>query len=96
MAAESISRDDWSAVVDSFRGFFAPLGEVVASEDEVEFVADVTGLAVRRDGTSKSFMPLHDLEAAWDTIVFDRKAGEVRLIGAGATYTYRVPPKLRR
>lgn len=96
MSGESVARSDWSTVVVAFRGFFEPLGEVVASEDGVEFKADITGLALRQDGTSKSFMPLHDLEAAWETILFDHEACEVRLIGAGATYTYRVPPQLRR
>ena len=96
MPSESVARSDWPTVVEAFRDFFDPLGEVVVSPDEIEFTAVFTGLAVRRDGTSKSFMPLHDLEAGWATIVFDRDAGEVRLIGAGATYTYRVPPQLRR
>ena len=95
MSSESVARDDWATVVASFRRFFEPLGEVVESPDEIEFIADITGLAVRRDGTSKSFMPLHDLEAGWETIVFEHEAGEVRLIGAGATYTYRVPSNLR-
>ncbi|MDJ0663112.1 MAG: hypothetical protein QNJ75_01045 [Acidimicrobiia bacterium] len=96
MSDEVVARIEWPAVVASFRAFFEPLGEVVTSEEEVEFSAKGTGLALRQDGTSKSFMPLHDLEAAWDTIVFDREADEVKLVGPNATYTYRVPPYLRR
>ncbi len=98
MPPEPVAADrlDWAAVVAAFREFFEPIGDVATSSDEAEFVADITGLAIRRDGTSRSFMPLHDLEAAWETIVFDRAADEVKLIGAGATYTYRVPPQLRR
>ncbi|MDJ0955065.1 MAG: hypothetical protein QNJ81_15405 [Acidimicrobiia bacterium] len=95
MSAESVPRADWPAVVDAFRSFFEPFGEVITSAEEAEFSAQGTGLAVRHDGTSKSFMPLHDLEAAWETIVFDRKAHEVKLVGPNATYTYRVPPYLR-
>ena len=95
MSGDSVSRADWPAVVASFREFFEPLGEVTTSADDAEFTARGTGLAVRRDGTSKSFMPLHDLEAAWETIVFDAEAGEVKLVGPNATYTYRVPPYLR-
>ena len=92
----TVVRSDWPAVVGAFREFFKPLGEVIVSKDEVEFSSDITGLALRRDGTSKSFMPLHDLEAAWEEIAFDLQADEVRLTGVGATYTYRVPPQLRR
>ena len=95
MSGKSVSRADWSAVVESFREFFEPFGEVITSVEEAEFAARGTGLAVRHDGTSKSFMPLHDLEAAWETIVFDADAGEVKLVGPNATYTYRVPPYLR-
>ena len=92
----SVVRSDWPSVVAAFCEFFEPLGDVTVSADEVEFASAITGLAIRQDGTSKSFMPLHDLEAAWDTIVLDSDADEVKLIGAGATYTYRVPPQLRR
>ena len=95
MPGDSVTRTDWPAVVEAFRSFFEPFGEVFASAEEVEFAAQGTGLAVRHDGTSKSFMPLHDLEAAWETIVFDREAHEVKLVGPSATYTYRVPPYLR-
>ncbi len=80
----SVARTDWPAVVAAFRTFFDPLGSVTVDDDEVEFAAAGTGLAVRRDGTSKSFMPLHDLEASWETMVFDHAAGEVTLRGAGA------------
>ena len=91
-----VARQDWPTVVASFRAFFEPFGRVVVSADEVEFGAAGTGLAIRQNGTSKSFMPLHDLEAAWETIVFDHEAGEVKLVSPAATYTYRVPPNLRR
>lgn len=80
----------------AFREFFEPIGNVTVSPDEIEFASAVTGLAIRRDGTSRSFMPLHDLEAAWETVVFDHDGDEIKLIGAGTTYTYRVPPQLRR
>ena len=96
MSGESVSRADWSSVVASFREFFEPFGKVLVSADEAEFVARGTGLAVRQDGTSKSFMPLHDLEAAWETIVFEKEADEVKLVGPSATYTYRLPPYLQR
>ena len=94
--AISIARRDWPAVTAAFREFFEPIGDVSVSSDELEFASAITGLAIRRNGTSRSFMPLHSLEAAWETIVFDHDGDEVKLIGDGATYTYRVPPQLRR
>lgn len=91
----SIQRDDWSAVVAAFEGFFDGLGgAVIENEDEIEFDAGYTGLAICRDGTSRSFMPLHDLSAAWETIEFDDTSHEITLVGRATTYTYRVPPQL--
>ena len=94
-APTRIERDEWSAVGDAFARFFEGLsGAVTKTEDEMEFDADFTGLAIHRNGTSRSFMPLHDLSARWDAIEFDDAAHEVTLIGKGATYIYRVPPQL--
>ena len=90
----SVSRGDGESVVDSFRAFFSPLGEVVADGDGVSFRAAETGLSLQRDGTSVSFMPLHELGARWEEIEFDRGQQQVRLIGDGVSYTYRVPPNL--
>ena len=83
-------------MIEAFREFFEPIGDVTVSPNEIEFASAITGLALRRDGSSRSFMPLHRLEAAWETIVFDHDGDEVKLIGDAATYTYRVPPQLRR
>ena len=98
MSSDSITvpRSGWPAVVATFRRFFSDLGDVRLADGEIEFLASTTGLAIRRDGTSRSFMPLHDLEAGWETIAFDFAAGEVKLMGQGTAYTYRVPPQLRR
>ena len=90
-----IKRSDWPRVVGAFREFFDALGAVVTeTEDEVAFEAGYTGLAIDRNGTSRSFMPLHDLSAAWEAIEFDYSSREVTLFGDGATYMYRVPPQL--
>jgi hypothetical protein len=90
-----IERNDWPAVAAAFKSFFSQLaGTVGQTDDEVEFDAGFTGLTIHREGTSRSFMPLHDLNARWEEIEFDEIAHEVTLIGDGATYTYRVPPQL--
>ncbi len=94
-SSANIERHDWSRVVSAFARFFAELtGTVGETDDEIEFDAGFTGLAIHRNGTSRSFMPLHDLSARWEAIKFDDTANEVTLIGDGATYTYRVPPQL--
>jgi hypothetical protein len=94
-----IPRESWDAVVAAFEAFFSGLGVVEAEPDAVRFSGAPrvdTGLALRRDGTSASFMPLHGLEARWERVRFDHAAGEVVLSGDGVTYRYQVPPSLRR
>ena len=90
----TIDRGDWQAVVERFRAFFEPLGTVEGGEDRIRFDAPMagTGLEIGKDGTSRSFMPLHDLDARWDAIRFEE--GTVVLVGDGVSYTYRVPPSL--
>lgn len=91
----TIERRDWPALVDAFHGFFDELrGAVEETEDAIEFDAGFTGLAISRDGSSRSFMPLHDLSATWESIEFDENSRKVTLAGGTATYTYRVPPQL--
>jgi hypothetical protein len=90
-----IERENWAAVVEAFSRFFEGMGGAIKeTTDEIEFDAGFTGLAIHRNGTSRSFMPLHDLSARWEAIEFDEVVHQVTLAGAGATYTYRVPPQL--
>ena len=93
--ADAIPRDEWDRVVDAFATFFEGVGDVTAGPDEVSMTADETGIALARDGSSRSFMPLHELGLRWETVAFDEDADAVVLAADGATYTYRVPPSLR-
>jgi hypothetical protein len=97
VSPEPIARDDWDGVADAFRSFFAGRGDVTVGDDRAAFrSAHVgTGFELGRDGTSRSFMPLHGLELRWDAVAFDPDAAEVRLTAEGVDYTYRVPPRLR-
>ena len=95
MSADPIERTSWPKVVAAFTAFFEGMGEVRTDADRASFESDVTGLSVSSDGTSRSFMPLHDLNLTWEAIRFDTERFEVRLEGAGGTYTYVVPPNLR-
>lgn len=94
----SVDRSDWEEVVSSFSAFFEGLGTAVVNDDEVSFAAPEagTGLELGRDGTSTSFMPLHDLTARWDQVTFDGPKRTVTVSGEGFAYTYRVPPSVRR
>ena len=95
MVETPIPRTSWPDVVAVFTRFFEGLGEVAVEDGTVSFEAPDTGLSVSRDGSSKSFMPLHGLSLTWDTITFDPTRWEVRLAGPGGTYSYVVPPSLR-
>lgn len=92
----TVDRHDWAAVTEAFAEFFEPLGRVEVTGDLARFEAEGTGLAIRSDGTSSSFMPLHSLDSVWDSVTFDRVANLVTLSSGDTTYTYRVPPSLSR
>ena len=94
MPSDAIERADWDRLTDRFTAFFADLGKVEATDAELTFDAGFTGLVVARDGSSRSFMPLHELAATWDRLRFDDEARVVTLEGDGVEYSYRVPPGL--
>lgn len=90
-----VPRSEWERVAAEFSEFFGGLGEVTATDHELTFLADDTGLSLAVDGTSRSFMPLHDLGATWEQVTFDRDTWRVVLAAEGFEYTYRVPARLR-
>jgi len=99
MSAASLNRDDWQEISHQFQRFFAGFGLVMIEDDRLVFDGSPvvsTGLELRRDGTSASFMPLHGFEARWDRIRFDPVANEVSIQADGVRYLYRVPPGLQQ
>ena len=90
-----VERSNWAEVVAEFERFFSDRGALSITADEVSFDADNTGLTLHRDGSSRSFMPLHGLDARWDAVIFDHEAQEVTLLGESTRYLYCVPPNLR-
>ena len=96
MASNHISRDQWPEVVQAFTEFLGEFGDVEATEDSVTFSAPSagTGLALSRDGTSSSFMPLHEMGGLWARVGFVRDPLAVVIEGDGFSYTYRVPGSL--
>lgn len=65
-------------------------------DDRASFRADITGFTIAADGTSESFMPLHTASMGWEEIEFDADAHEIRISGPAGSYTYVLPPNLRR
>lgn len=93
---DDVPRHNWADVVAAFRRFFEPLGEVTETESSIAFAAPRagTGLDLGKDGSSRAFMPLHDVQLSWDVVEFDHDQHVVRLEAAGGVYTYHVPPSL--
>lgn len=91
-----IDRSSWASVVSASTAFFTDLGDVETDDRSVAFSAPHagTGLTLNRDGTSTSFMPLHEMGGRWNRVTFDTAEHEVVVEGAGFSYTYRVPPAL--
>ena len=90
----SIERSDWDSVVSSFEHFFAGLGTVEIGDGRASFSAEGTGFELARDGTSRSFMPLHESNLAWDRVTFDQGEMTVTLTDGRSRYRYRVPERL--
>lgn len=89
-----VTRRNWVGVTRAFRDFFEGVGTVKLGPDELVFEGEGTRLALHRDGSSRSFMPLHDLRGTWDKVTFVLSEHEVRLWSNDLTYTYRVPRRL--
>ena len=93
----TIDRRSWPEVVSAFEEFFGALGEVTSTDHAVSFSGLPrvdTALELRRDGTSSSFMPLHDLQSTWQSVTFDGRSSEVVLTDGATSYRYRIPPIL--
>lgn len=90
-----VERSNWAEVAAEFERFFFNRGSLSITADEVSFDADNTGLTLNRGGSSRSFMPLHGLDARWDTVIFDHDSQEVTLVSESTQYVYCVPPNLR-
>ena len=93
-ASQSIERSDWDSVASSFEDFFHGLGTVEIEGGRASFKAQDTGFELDRDGTSQSFMPLHESNLVWDRVTFDQGEMTVTLTDGRSSYRYRVPERL--
>ena len=90
--------EDWTALTEAFTTFFAPHGEVQTGEERATFRAQAddvrTSFTVYNDGRFAAAMPLHEVDANAERIVFDAASHSLRCEGTFGGYTYRIPRQL--
>ena len=95
MSTSTYHRAAWDSIAHAFHTMFEGLGEVTEDRDGIRFRTDETGLDIRRDGTSRSFMPLHASSMRWTDATFDMTNDAVMLSDGTSSYLYRVPERLK-
>lgn len=93
----SIERD-WAVISTRFGEMFHGLGILSTTETKLEFrsvpPAVPTGISLDRNGYLLANMPLHSIESAFTTVIFDDALTFLRLEGPQARYTYTVPSEV--
>lgn len=83
--------DEWDAVVEELRQFGEP-GDVTVEDDRVRVAFGSARVAVSRDGSVSTGMPLHDFEATDEVeLVVDHDGGSLSVDAPDVTYTFRRP-----
>ena len=89
---------EWHLIVETFRTMFEGLGTIVSEPDRVDFRSNpphvATGITLMHSGLLHAHMPLHAVETAYTTVVFEEGLERLRLEGPAVSYTYTVPPEL--
>ena len=89
---------DWPLIVETFHTMFEGLGTIVTEPDRVDFRSNLphvaTGITLTLSGLLHAHMPLHAVETAYTTVVFDEGLERIRLEGPALSYIYTVPPEL--
>ncbi len=92
------SLEQWNDLATTFEAFFSTFGTTIRTEDSCTFVADPkkvdTTFILHRDGRFSASMPLHEVDARVDNIIFTEEEKVVHCKGAFGEYTYRVPQQL--
>jgi len=95
----SVNIEQWDELTEVFESFFISVdGKVECDQDMLCFNSSPhqveTSLSISRNGKFAAAMPLHGLDARIERIVFEQSEFEIRLLGHGVNYIYRVPPQL--
>lgn len=89
---------NWFELNAAFNQFFTPYGTVVAEKDSIAFIADSskvnTSFTVFRDGRFAAAMPLHEVDAKADRLIFNETSNSLRCEGSFGQYIYRIPQQL--
>ena len=89
---------EWPLIVETFHTMFEGLGTIVSEPDRVDFRSNpphvATGVTLTISGLLHAHMPLHAVETAYTTVVFEEGLERLRLEGPALSYTYTVPPEL--
>ena len=95
----NVNIEEWHELCKGFEVFFTNVnGEVEYSEDVLRFISPPdqvqTSLFLYRKGNFAASMPLHGIDAKADEVHFNQESFEIKLLGDGVDYTYKVPPQL--
>lgn len=92
------SLEQWSELASTFEVFFSTYGTTTLSDESCTFVADPrkveTAFSIHRDGRFTASMPLHEVDARVDDVIFGMEEKTVQCKGAFGEYTYRIPQQL--
>jgi hypothetical protein len=88
----------WHELNNAFQTFFYGLGQVETSHERLHFRSSPphvqTQFTIHANGSVNASMPLHGLEAVFQSFEFNQERNTVCCFGTEATYTYNVPQEL--
>ncbi|WP_266079701.1 hypothetical protein [Haladaptatus caseinilyticus] len=86
--ATRVPVSDWDAIADNLHRFAS---NVDTNDTRLIARMGVARFTITRDGHVTAGMPLHDFDGRADSLVFDHRAGTIRIERAGITYVFRRP-----
>ena len=96
--ASVFTLSQWHELKDAFQAFFHGLGRVEANPERLHFYSlpphVQTQFTIHANGSVNASMPLHGLEAVFQSVEFDQDHNTVQCRGKEAIYTYIVPREL--
>jgi len=92
------SLKQWNDLAATFQAFFSTYGTTTSSDESCTFVADPkkveTAFSIHRDGRFSASMPLHEVDARVEDVIFGMEEKTVQCKGVFGEYTYRIPQQL--
>ena len=92
------SLEQWNDLASAFEAFFSNYGTTSRNENSCTFVADpkkvATAFSIQRDGRCSASMPLHEVDARLEHVIFETQGKTIQCKGSFGEYTYRIPQQL--